>query len=45
MANKGTRGWGDFRCDDVGERRKTKVDGEEELEKKANQPQLMQYLV
>lgn len=33
MANKGTRGWGDFRCDDVGERRKTKVDGEEELEK------------
>jgi hypothetical protein len=31
MANKGTRGWGDFRCDDVGERRKTKVDGEEEF--------------
>lgn len=35
MTNKGTRGWGDSRCDDVGERRKTKkkVDGEEELEK------------
>jgi hypothetical protein len=35
MANKGTRGWGDFRCDDVGERRKTKE------HKKVPPPQVM----